>query len=369
MATYKVIQDIEAEDKFLGPLTLKQFIFAAITVLSLYLSFFFLTKHLWYLTLPLLPIIIFCGFLAVPWGRDQPTEIWLLAKLRFFFKPRRRIWDQTGIQELVKITAPKKVEENLTDGLDQSEVKSRLRALADTIDSRGWAVKNVNVNLFAQPGYSVDDPTSDRLIGLSSLPQVSTTMKEDTSITDSDDIFDSPAASHVDAQLAEAAQQHQSTIQQTIDQVRNPDTTAKPDYWFVNQPSPPEAKQQPKGYTTFAADPTVHPGTKTEDLPAALRRPAEPIGDFEKSLLAKVHQRRHHDQAFAHRRKVLTPEEIAEQQKAPPSLTNTPDPAILNLARDNNRNISSLAREAGEHTSQEQANREDEDGEIVVSLH
>ena len=30
MAVYKVIQDIEAEDKLLGPLTLKQFIFAVI---------------------------------------------------------------------------------------------------------------------------------------------------------------------------------------------------------------------------------------------------------------------------------------------------------------------------------------------------
>ena len=28
MATYKVIQDIEAEDKLIGPLTLRQFIYA-----------------------------------------------------------------------------------------------------------------------------------------------------------------------------------------------------------------------------------------------------------------------------------------------------------------------------------------------------
>ncbi len=46
MATYKVIQDIEAEDKFVGPLTLKQFIFACITVVLGYLSFLLLTKNL-----------------------------------------------------------------------------------------------------------------------------------------------------------------------------------------------------------------------------------------------------------------------------------------------------------------------------------
>lgn len=361
MATYKVLQDIEAEDKFLGPLTLKQFIFAAITVVSLYLSFFFLTKGLWYLVLPLLPIIFGCGFLAFPWGRDQPTEVWLLAKLRFYFKPRRRIWDQTGIQELVKITVPKKIEEHLTDNLSQSEVKSRLRALADTIDSRGWAVKNVNVNLYTQPGLVVDDPTSDRLIDLSSLPQVSTTMREDTAITDKDDIFDSPMASNVDAKLAQSSQQHQSTIQQRIDDIRQPNTEPHPDYWFMNQP---DTKDKPKDYTMFGSQ-TVHPGAtpSSSDLPKNMRK-AEPVSEEEKAVIAKA-QHRNHQQAFSHRRKVLTPEELAAQQAALPPLTKTPAPAILNLARDNNRNVSSLAREAEQQT---QANSDDE-GEIVVSLH
>ena len=39
MATYKVIQDIEAEDKLVGPLTLKQFIYAGISALCLYICF------------------------------------------------------------------------------------------------------------------------------------------------------------------------------------------------------------------------------------------------------------------------------------------------------------------------------------------
>ncbi len=39
MATYKVLQDIEAEDKILGPLSLRQFIYGLITVFFLYLCF------------------------------------------------------------------------------------------------------------------------------------------------------------------------------------------------------------------------------------------------------------------------------------------------------------------------------------------
>ena len=44
MATYKVIQDIEAEDKFLGPLTLKQFIFGAGGAFFAWLNFFAFTR-------------------------------------------------------------------------------------------------------------------------------------------------------------------------------------------------------------------------------------------------------------------------------------------------------------------------------------
>jgi multisubunit Na+/H+ antiporter MnhF subunit len=39
MAVYKVIQDIEAEDKLVGFLTLKTFIYAIIAVVLAYLNF------------------------------------------------------------------------------------------------------------------------------------------------------------------------------------------------------------------------------------------------------------------------------------------------------------------------------------------
>src|SRR6185437_12722766 len=134
MATYKVIQDIEAEDKLVGPLTLRQFIYAGIAALSGYLGFLFATKGAAFMLALFVPVVFVCGFFAFPWGRDQPTEIWALAKIRFMLKPRRRIWDQGGVRDLVTITAPKVVEIVRTNGLNQDEVHSRLQALADTID-------------------------------------------------------------------------------------------------------------------------------------------------------------------------------------------------------------------------------------------
>ena len=88
MATYKVIQDVEAEDKLVGPLSLRQFIYAAIAAFLLYLSFFAIAKGVPFLLLFFVPPALFTGFLAVPWHSDQPTEVWALAKLRFIVRSR-----------------------------------------------------------------------------------------------------------------------------------------------------------------------------------------------------------------------------------------------------------------------------------------
>src|SRR5690348_7727037 len=143
MATYKVIQDIEAEDKLIGPLTLRQSIYGGIAAVCGYLSFVVLTKGPTLLLFIFLPPTLFAAFFAFPWGRDQSTEIWALAKIRFYLKSRRRLWDQSGIKELVTITAPKREVKRRTNELSQPEVHSRLSALASTLDTRGWAVKNV----------------------------------------------------------------------------------------------------------------------------------------------------------------------------------------------------------------------------------
>lgn len=168
MAVYKVIQDIEAEDKLLGPLTLKGLIYAAIAGLCAFINFRLLmigTPLKWvFIFAFLMPMILF-GVLASPLGRDQPTEVWLLSRIKFFLKPRKRLWDQLGNPELVTITAPKKIDHALTKDLTPNEVDSRLKALALTLDTRGWAIKNVNVNLNTTPAAVLGpEENSDRLI-------------------------------------------------------------------------------------------------------------------------------------------------------------------------------------------------------------
>ena len=185
MATYKVIQDIEAEDKLVGPLTLRQFIYAGIAAVCLYICFLAFTKGASFLIAFFLPPAAVAGFFAFPWRGEQPTEIWALARIRFAIKPRVRIWDQEGAKDLVTVLAPKKLRDSRpVRHLSQSEVRSRLKALAETIDSRGWATRNAaygmnnpswsqqNMSIVApNPGMAAFIPDEDMFDGKNTVAQ------------------------------------------------------------------------------------------------------------------------------------------------------------------------------------------------------
>ncbi len=304
-----------------------------------------------------LPPAIFLGFFALPFGRDQPTEIWFLAKLRFWFLPRKRLWNQSGVKELVTITVPKKVERVLTNGLSEKEVKSRLQALANTIDSRGWAIKNVNV--YAQP---VIGANNDRLIDLSSLPQ---DVPEDVSLA-ANDIMDpasSPVAQMVDNLVYKSAQVHH---QQLVDELNTPTQASSPaaeSGWFMGHIAAPATTVQ----TPILALPIRQPAMTP--IPQA----AQTID--EASLSRQLKQQASTQQsAYGHLRTMQplgSPMQAAVSSVQTPAnghpqetMTGPSDPAILALARNDDLNVATLAREAHKV-------RADEDqltDEVVVSL-
>jgi hypothetical protein len=389
MGTYKVIQDIEADDKLFGPFSLRQFIYLGIAGLLGWLSFVAVMKGLSYILILTAPIIIFAGFLAFPWGKDQPTELWLLAKLRFFIKPHKRIWDQTGAKDLVKINVPKKVERMLTDGLSQSEVRSRLGALANTIDSRGWAIKNVNVNVGAvQPAYAA----SDRLVDVAtSMPQE----VQSVDINAADDILDdtaSPIAHQFDAMISQAESAKRENILTQMSQPTQapassgtaPTENPAPDYWFLNQPS------TVPGQKTTTDDQTTNQTTSfplADPAPIIIPSAATPT-EAEEALLAsrKLDDGRQAG-ANSHLKTIKTPEQIAEEaeqararaardaaesaaaanraaeasaQKA--QVTTAKQVAIMNLANTDDQDVATLSRRAKKEIE------DNDDGEVVIPL-
>ena len=228
MAVYKVIQDIEAEDKLLGPLTLKGFIYALIAGTCAFIEFrlMFIGSPLKYVFMLLFagPLVLF-GVLASPLGREQPTEVWLLSRIRFFLKPRKRTWDQEGMNDLVTITAPKKQEVYRTKDLSPKEVQSRLNTLALTLDTRGWAIKNVDVDAGAQ---APEAEQSDRLISPGGMPQE----MQPVDVHASDDIMDeknNPTAQKFEAMMQEAEAERKHGIVSTLkEMVDNDEAESKP---------------------------------------------------------------------------------------------------------------------------------------------
>ncbi|MEM6997304.1 MAG: PrgI family protein [Patescibacteria group bacterium] len=204
MATYKVLQDIEAEDKLIGPLTFKQLVFGFIAAGIMFLGWFVARSSSIFIFIPFFILASPFLFLAAPIGQDQPNDVWLGARLRFFFKPRVRKWDQTGQSEYVTVTAPKREEHVYTDGLEQTEVESRLKLLANTLDSRGWAVKNSNVNLEKVTSASTMSDGA-RLVHPGDLPQE----VQQVDIHASDDMFDGTAriGQNVDQLMSERQEQ------------------------------------------------------------------------------------------------------------------------------------------------------------------
>lgn len=355
MATYKVIQDIEAEDKLLGPLTLRQFIYAIIVIAFGGLAFL-AAKISPFFVIPFFPPMLFFGLLAAPFGRDQSSEVWLLAKIRFAFKPRRRIWDQSGLKELVTITVPKKIEKHLTDGLDQSQVKSRLSALASTLDSRGWAIKNVVPGTYSSPLYAATQATggSDRLVDVS----VTTPTTPAYDYQNSDDMLDeqnNPTAQKLSTLIE---QSEQTRRQHLIDTMRTgavaPQATA----------GVAAAAQQDNWYTdpnvaTIPAPPTAAPA-----VAAPVNQVADPA---EQQLLKHIHDdKAAADAANSHIKRIPTAEELAAAQAAEQKAAVVHAQELKRLANNDDLNIATIARQADKNSDGVQIL---DDGEVVISLH
>lgn len=141
MASYKVAQDVEADDKLLGPFGFRQFMYLIIVGMAVFMGY-----GLWQIFPPLAvipaPIIILFGALALPLRKDQPMETYLAAMVSYYLKPRMRLWKPDGVENIVEVIAPKTAESSLTKDFNGNEADRRLTYLADIADSRGWAIRH-----------------------------------------------------------------------------------------------------------------------------------------------------------------------------------------------------------------------------------
>ena len=138
MASYKVIQDVEDEDRLLGPLTMKQFIYAMMATALGGLGWMIGKYSSYYLAIPAFLAMAPFLFLALPLRRDQPNDVWLLARLNFLFKPRTRLWSRMGGSgSSVHIVSSREEGPPAETSQTREEIEAKVRDLGRILDSRG----------------------------------------------------------------------------------------------------------------------------------------------------------------------------------------------------------------------------------------
>jgi hypothetical protein len=140
MAQYKVPQDVEADDKLLGPFNFRQFIYLLIVAALIALAWAIGQIFPLFAIIPVVPAL-FLLILALPLRKDQPMETYIAALISFYTKPNKRYWFPGQRESTIEITVPKVVEQNLTKDLTEEEASHRISFLADVVDSEGLSIK------------------------------------------------------------------------------------------------------------------------------------------------------------------------------------------------------------------------------------
>lgn len=156
MAQYKVPQDVEADDKLLGPFTFRQFVY--LMIIGGLIFFGFLLWQLFpLLVLIVVPPILLLGALCFPFKKDQPMETYLSAIVAYHLKPHTRIWEPGEPDVTIIITAPKKTDEIHLKDISQEEATHRLSFLAEIVDTEGYAIKGgVKEEVYAEANTAKD---------------------------------------------------------------------------------------------------------------------------------------------------------------------------------------------------------------------
>jgi uncharacterized membrane protein YbaN (DUF454 family) len=238
MSVHKVPQDVEAEDKLVGPFTFKQLVLLLAAGLIGFLMVM-LSRISIFLALIPLPVFLVLLFFGIYRRKDQSVETYVAALLRFYFKPRKRIWDKDGILETVIITAPKQIQVTPIDNMNNNEVRTRLQTLGQLMDSRGWSTKNVGLQDGSMT-MAMEFTPSDRLV----MPNIPA---EPSEIHDSDDMLNNyanPAASTIAAKTSamqekarEEAMQKMQQLSQTTAAAPAPQIQASDDQTTQDNPA------------------------------------------------------------------------------------------------------------------------------------
>lgn len=355
MASYKVPQDVEADDKLLGPFTFRQFIYLIIVAMAIAMAWGLAQLFVGLAIIPL-PIIIFFGALALPLRKDQPMEIYMAAIVSFYIKPRLRIWDPDGIDSYIEISAPKVVEEQRTKDISETEAERRFSYLADIVDTQGWAIRGA--------ANSAGSPINTDLY---------LEAQEATDVLDTNTIM----AHSFDQMMAQSTEKMKEEARQRMFQPAEPTPVVAPQQQPAFLPpaplSPAPLPANPPSLAPLPSTPPVQPAYyPPEPVAPVVATPQQPLYNpypsFNQSViqpLDETHQTIPTEPATMPAPVSHQDEPLPKQENSPSTSDTTVSADIINLANNSeDLSIETIAHEA--NRLKEKAKKDSD--EVIISL-
>ncbi len=89
---FQVPQFIEVEDKIIGPLTLRQFLYLGGAGFFIFITFYIFTFGVWFMLSVFSAILAFVFAFVKP--NNQPIERVLVSAFKFFWNPKKYFWQR-----------------------------------------------------------------------------------------------------------------------------------------------------------------------------------------------------------------------------------------------------------------------------------
>jgi len=130
---FPVPQNIDMEDKIIGPMTLVQFLYVLGGGIIDYLLFLSLKTGIlfWVLAIPIAIVALALAFLKI---QDQPLMYFVKSGLVYLSRPKVRLWQRQGLARKI-LQAPTKKEIKQAPILKKGIEKSELEKLAYNLDT------------------------------------------------------------------------------------------------------------------------------------------------------------------------------------------------------------------------------------------
>ena len=392
MASYKVPQDVEADDKLLGPFSFRQFLYLIVVALAGAAAWGLGQLFIGLAIIPL-PVILLFGALALPLRKDQPMEIYLAALVSFYLKPRMRKWDPDGVESTVTISAPKTVEVQRTKGFGGTEAQQRLSYLADIVDTQGWAIRgldgantpfNNDMYLEAQSATDILDANTSVAQNFGHMMAESTErMREEARQR----MFAAPEPAPAPVPIATPAQMatpaptpmqapvamQQAPMSPLIQQIQQMQASQQPQAPGSAYNYAPPAVQVATPAPTAAQAPAAMPISAPQPAadPAVIPR-FDPYPEFHQSVLQPLDERHHADSEIEEPAvapvPVPAPKPAPKEESIPSTSDNDLKAGIMNLANNPDLSIETIAHQADRLKKKAEKKKKEDDGDVIVSL-